>query len=30
MMKQQGFGRELFTALRKNAVSAEKGACTWL
>jgi len=27
---QQGFGRELFTALRKNAVSAEEGACTWL
>ena len=27
---QQGFGRDLFTALRKNAVSAEEGACTWL
>lgn len=27
---QRGFGRELFTALRKNAVSAEEGACTWL
>ena len=25
-----GLGRELFAGMRKNAVSAEEGACTWL
>lgn len=25
-----GFGRELFAGLRRNALSAEEGACTWL
>jgi len=25
-----GFGRELFAGMRKNVVSAEQGACTWL
>jgi phosphogluconate dehydratase len=23
-------GRELFTGMRRNVVSAEEGACTWL
>ena len=26
----QGFGRNLFTAFRNNALTAEEGACTWL
>jgi phosphogluconate dehydratase len=26
----RGFGRELFTHFRRNAASAEQGACTWL
>jgi phosphogluconate dehydratase len=26
----RGIGRELFTAFRRNAVTAEEGACTWL
>ena len=26
----QGFGRNLFTAMRNHALSAEEGACTWL
>jgi phosphogluconate dehydratase len=25
-----GFGRELFAGMRRNALSAEEGACTWL
>ena len=25
-----GMGRELFAGLRRNALSAEEGACTWL
>ncbi|MFN6996819.1 MAG: dihydroxy-acid dehydratase, partial [Aquincola tertiaricarbonis] len=25
-----GLGRELFAGMRKNAISAEEGACTWL
>ncbi len=25
-----GMGRELFTAMRRNALAAEQGACTWL
>jgi phosphogluconate dehydratase len=25
-----GLGRELFAGMRKNALSAEQGACTWL
>jgi len=27
---RHGTGRELFTAFRRNALSAEEGACTWL
>jgi phosphogluconate dehydratase len=27
---RHGVGRELFTAFRRNALSAEEGACTWL
>jgi phosphogluconate dehydratase len=27
---RHGIGRELFTAFRRNALSAEEGACTWL
>jgi phosphogluconate dehydratase len=27
---RHGVGRELFTAFRRNATSAEEGACTWL
>jgi phosphogluconate dehydratase len=26
----RGMGRELFTNLRKHALQAEEGACTWL
>jgi phosphogluconate dehydratase len=26
----RGMGRELFTNLRKHALKAEEGACTWL
>jgi phosphogluconate dehydratase len=26
----RGMGRELFTAMRRNALAAEEGACTWL
>ena len=26
----QGLGRELFAGLRRQALSAEEGACTWL
>jgi phosphogluconate dehydratase len=25
-----GLGRELFAGMRRNALSAEEGACTWL
>jgi phosphogluconate dehydratase len=25
-----GMGRELFAAMRRNAMPAEQGACTWL
>jgi phosphogluconate dehydratase len=25
-----GMGRELFAGMRRNALSAEEGACTWL
>jgi phosphogluconate dehydratase len=25
-----GMGRELFAAMRRNALTAEEGACTWL
>jgi phosphogluconate dehydratase len=25
-----GFGRELFAGFRRNALSAEEGACSWL
>jgi len=25
-----GWGRELFAGFRRNALSAEEGACTWL
>ena len=26
----RGWGRELFAGMRRNALSAEEGACTWL
>jgi phosphogluconate dehydratase len=26
----RGLGRELFAGFRRNALSAEEGACTWL
>jgi phosphogluconate dehydratase len=25
-----GMGRELFASMRRNALTAEQGACTWL
>ena len=27
---RHGWGRELFAGMRRNAVAAEEGACTWL
>jgi phosphogluconate dehydratase len=26
----QGMGRELFAGMRRNALTAEEGACSWL
>jgi phosphogluconate dehydratase len=28
--QRHGMGRELFAGMRRNALSAEEGACTWL
>jgi phosphogluconate dehydratase len=29
-LNRVGMGRELFTAMRRHATSAEEGACSWL